>query len=84
MIHMGSLDDLIVEVDENQATIQSFGGISVDTQDSATFETSPLQCGNIRFIKDTFDNQGYQVIQTLLTNFRGQKYFNIALVLQDN
>ena len=66
MIHMGSLDDLIVEVDENQATIQSFGGISVDTQDSATFETSPLQCGNIRFIKDTFDNQGYQVIQTLL------------------
>ena len=62
MIHLGSLDDLIVEVDENQATVQSFGAISVDTQDSAIFETSPLQCGNIRFIKDAYDSQGYQVM----------------------
>jgi hypothetical protein len=40
-------------VDENQRTIQS--NFSVNTQDSAIFEHAPLQCGNIRFVKDTVD-----------------------------
>ncbi|XP_060598129.1 transient receptor potential cation channel subfamily M member 6-like [Ruditapes philippinarum] len=46
-----AIDYLTVE--ENQRTIQS--NFSVNTQDSAIFEHAPLQCGNIRFVKDTVD-----------------------------
>ena len=61
---MEELDDLFIEVEEGQKTIQSEAGISirtVDTQDSLTFETSPFQCGNIKFVRDAFDSQGFQV-----------------------
>ena len=61
MIPLENFDDLLIEVDECQKTIQSLGGISVDTQDSATYETAPLQCGNIKFMRDAYDSQGYQV-----------------------
>ena len=62
---MEQLDQILMEVDENQQTVMSMGGqscASVDTQDSAIFETSPLQCGNINFIRDVYQGMsGYQV-----------------------
>lgn len=41
------------EIDENQLTVKSY--FSVNTQDSATYHLAPLQCGNIRFVKDTVE-----------------------------
>ncbi|XP_052281701.1 transient receptor potential cation channel subfamily M member 2-like isoform X5 [Dreissena polymorpha] len=45
------LDQFIREVDENQTTVHSH--FSVNTQDSAIYEHAPLQCGNIRFDKES-------------------------------
>ena len=62
---MEQLDQLLMEVDENQKTVQSVGALSTasfDTQDSAIYETSPLQCGNINFIRDAYEGMGYRVI----------------------
>ena len=67
-VPMEHLDQLLMEVDENQKTIMSVGAqstASIDTQDSAIFETSPLQCGNINFIRDVYQGMGYQVIWAL-------------------
>ncbi|XP_052285259.1 transient receptor potential cation channel subfamily M member-like 2 isoform X2 [Dreissena polymorpha] len=46
-----NLDQFIREVDENQTTVHSH--FSVNTQDSAIYEHAPLQCGNIRFVKES-------------------------------
>ena len=46
-----NLDQFIREVDENQTTVHSH--FSVNTQDSAIYEHAPLQCGNIRFDKES-------------------------------
>ncbi|XP_076076624.1 transient receptor potential cation channel subfamily M member-like 2 isoform X3 [Mytilus galloprovincialis] len=35
--------------DDVQRTVKSMGEISVDTQDSATYQNTPFPCGNIRF-----------------------------------
>ena len=61
---MDELDELFVEVEENQKTLQSEAEMtmrSVDTQDSLLFEEAPFQCGNIKFVKDALESQGYQV-----------------------
>lgn len=72
----GIEDDAFEEVEESQATIQSVGGFSVDTQDSLTFEKSPFQCGNIKFVRDAYDSQGYQVTKMVVVKLD----FSIELV----
>ncbi|XP_033743506.1 transient receptor potential cation channel subfamily M member 7-like [Pecten maximus] len=37
------------DVDINQRTVTSFGGLSIDTQDSARYYDAPFDCGNIQF-----------------------------------
>ncbi|XP_052792596.1 transient receptor potential cation channel subfamily M member 2-like isoform X1 [Mya arenaria] len=90
-IEMEDLEDLMYEVDENQRTVKS--NISVNTQDSATYVTAPLQCGNIRFVKDSvtmpFDPKkhylcvNYDTLMPSVTNFMatywGMRNPNIVL-----
>ncbi|OWF47104.1 Transient receptor potential cation channel trpm [Mizuhopecten yessoensis] len=37
------------DADLNQRTVTSFGGLSIDTQDSARYNDAPFDCGNIQF-----------------------------------
>lgn len=71
--HETDLDDfeLMNEVDENQMTVKS--NFSINTQDSAHYQQAPLQCGNIRFVKDTIDavadvscSYHYSILQEIL------------------
>ncbi|KAK3100144.1 hypothetical protein FSP39_015318 [Pinctada imbricata] len=47
--HMEREESFAYVVDDNQRTINSMGGISTDTQDSARYEDAPFPCGNIQF-----------------------------------
>ena len=63
--NIGDLDDMLdqhaadcdsdsqeVDLDYNQDTVRSMGGISVDTQDSTRYENAPFPCGNIKFLSN--------------------------------
>ncbi|KAL3880135.1 hypothetical protein ACJMK2_032401 [Sinanodonta woodiana] len=56
----GTKLEYIHEVDEAQRTVQSLGGISIDTQDSARYDRAPFTCGNIQFVSETYGVMGVE------------------------
>ncbi|KAL5012942.1 hypothetical protein ScPMuIL_011493 [Solemya velum] len=43
-----------------QRTVTSYGGFSIDTQDSDRYKDAPFMCGNVQFLTDTLNGPGVE------------------------